>query len=86
MPGSSTLLPNTVRHTIQNRGSVTDQSESLEYFKRYDNSVEVHALIFTALDRIETADDDERSCVIFSDSTSAFQAIWGQDWTHPLVL
>ena len=35
---------------------------------------------------METADDDERNFIIFSDSKSALQAISGQDWTHPLVL
>ena len=35
---------------------------------------------------METADDDERNYIIFSDSKSALQAISGQDWTHLLVL
>ena len=35
---------------------------------------------------METADDDERNFIIFSDSKSAFQAISGQDWTHPLYI
>ena len=48
-------------------------------------SAELHAL-YLALDRVETADDDERNFIIFSDSKSALQAILGQDWTHPLVL
>ena len=48
-------------------------------------SAELHAL-YLALDRVETADDDERNFIIFSDSKSALQAISGQDWTHPLVL
>ena len=42
--------------------------------------------MYLALDRVETADDDERNFIIFSDSKSALQAISGQDWTHPLVL
>ena len=41
--------------------------------------------IFSA-ELVETADDDERNYIIFSDSKSALQAISGQDWTHPLVL
>ena len=49
-------------------------------------SAELHAL-YLALDRVETADDDERYFNFFSDSSkSALQAISGQDWTHPLVL
>ena len=39
-----------------------------------------------ALDRVETADDDERNFIIFSDSKSALQAIPVQDCKHPLVL
>ena len=46
---------------------------------------ELHAL-YLALDRVETANDDEKNFIIFSDSKSALQAILGQDWTHPLVL
>ena len=46
---------------------------------------ELHAL-YLALDRVETADDDERNFIIFSGSKSALQAISGQDWSHPLVL
>ena len=46
---------------------------------------ELHAL-YLALDRGETADDDERNFIILSYSKSALQAISGQDWTHPLVL
>ena len=48
-------------------------------------SAELHAL-YQALDKVETAGDNERHFVIFSDSKSALQAILGQDWTHPLVL
>ena len=48
-------------------------------------SAELHAL-YLALDRVETADDDERNFIIFSDSKSALQAISGQDWTLPHVL
>ena len=39
-------------------------------------SAELHAL-YLALDRVETADDDERNFIIFSDSKSALQAILG---------
>ena len=39
-------------------------------------SSELHAL-YLALDRLETADDDERNFIIFSDSKSALQAISG---------
>ena len=46
-------------------------------------SAELHAL-YLALDRVETADDDERNFIIFSDSKSALQAISGLDWTQPL--
>ena len=35
---------------------------------------------------METADDDERNFIIFSDSKSVLQAISGQDWRHPFVL
>ena len=35
---------------------------------------------------METADDDERNFIIFSDSKTALKAISGQDWTLPLVL
>ena len=45
----------------------------------------LHAL-YLALVRVETADDDERNFIIFSDLKSPLQAIPGQDWTHPLVL
>ena len=48
-------------------------------------SVELHAL-YLALDRVKTADNDERNFTIFSDSKTTIQAILGQDWTHPLVL
>ena len=48
-------------------------------------SAELHAL-YLDLDTIETADDDEREFIIFSDSKSALLAISGQDWSHPLVL
>ena len=36
--------------------------------------------LYLALDRVETADDDERNFIIFSDSKYALQAISGQDW------
>ena len=48
-------------------------------------SAELHAL-YLALDRVETADDDKRNFIIFSDSKSTLQAILGQDWTRPLVI
>ena len=48
-------------------------------------SGELHAL-YLALDKVETADDDENNFIIFSDSKSALQAISGQDWTHPRPL
>ena len=35
---------------------------------------------------METADDNERNFIIFSDYKSALQAIWGRDWMHPLVM
>ena len=44
-------------------------------------SAELHAP-YLALDRVETADDDERNFIIFSDSKFTLQAISGQDWTH----
>ena len=37
-----------------------------------------------SLDWVEMADDDERNFIIVS--KTAFQAIWGGDWTHPHVL
>ena len=52
--------------------------------KSFIFSAEIHAL-YPALDRVETT-DDERSFIIFSDSKSALQPIWGRDWTHFLVL
>ena len=42
--------------------------------------------LYLALDRVETADDDEKNLIIFTNSKSAFQPIWGLDWMHPLVL
>ena len=42
--------------------------------------------VFQALDWVEIADDNERNFIIFSDSKSSLQAIWGRDWAHPLVL
>ena len=47
-------------------------------------SAELHAL-YLGLDRVERADHDGRDSIIFSNSKSALQAIWGRDWTHPLV-
>ena len=37
---------------------------------------ELHTL-YVALDRVETADDDEGNFIIFSDSKSALQVVWG---------
>ena len=48
-------------------------------------SAKLHAL-YLALDRMEMEDEDERNFIVFSDSESALQAIWGRDWTHPLVI
>ena len=41
-------------------------------------SAVLHALNL-AVDRAETADDDKRNPIVFSDLKSAFQAIWGRD-------
>ena len=68
--------------------AVIDNYFSIEHLPDKSSicSAELHALYFD-LDRVETADDDERIFfIIFSDSKSALQAISGQDWTHPLVL
>ena len=48
-------------------------------------SAELHAL-YLALERVETAVDDERNFIIFSDLKSDLQAISGRDWTHAFVL
>ena len=48
-------------------------------------SAKLHAL-YLALDRVEMEDEDERNFIVFSDSESALQAIWGRDWTLPLVI
>ena len=48
-------------------------------------SAELLAL-YRALDQVEMADDYDGNFIIFSDSKSALQAIWGRDWTYPLVL
>ena len=67
--------------------AVIDNHSSIERLPDKSSifSAELHAL-YLALDRVETADDDERNFIIFSDSKSALQAISGQNWTHPLVL
>ena len=67
--------------------AVIDNHSSIECLPDKSSifSAELHAL-YLALDRVETADDDERNFIIFSDSKSALQAISGQNWTHPLVL
>ena len=66
--------------------AVIYNSSSIEHLPDMSSilSAELHAL-YLALDRVETADDDERNFIIFSDSKSDLQAISGQDWTHPLV-
>ena len=55
---------------------VIDNSSSIEHFsdKSSKFSAELYAL-YLALDRAETADDDERNFIIFSDSNSVLQAI-----------
>ena len=67
--------------------AVIDNYSSIQHLP--DNSsifsAELHTL-YLALDRVETAYNDERNFIIFSDSKSALQAISGRDWTHPLVL
>ena len=67
--------------------AVIDNYSSIERLpdKSLIYSAELHTL-YVALDRVETADDDERNFIIFSNSKSALQAIPGQDRTHPLVL
>ena len=67
--------------------AVIDNHSSIEHLPDKSSifSAELHVL-YLALDRVETADDDERNFIIFSDSKSALQAISGQDRTHPLVL
>ena len=52
----------------------------------FPNTVDLSVAKKDQMDRVETADDDERNFIIFSDSKSALQAISGQDWTHSLVL
>ena len=66
---------------------VTDNYSSIERLPDKSSifSAKLHAL-YLALDRVETADDDEKNFIIFSDSKSALQAISGQDWTHTLLL
>ena len=67
--------------------AVIDNHSSIQHLPDKSSifSAELNAL-YLALDRVETADDDERNFIIFSDSKSALQAISGQDWTHPLIL
>ena len=58
--------------------AVIDNSSSIERLPDKSSifSAELHAL-YLALDRVETADDDERNFIIFSDSKSALQAKTG---------
>ena len=67
--------------------AVIDNHSSIERLPDKSSifSAELHAL-YLALDRVETADNDERNFIIFSDSNSVLQAVSSQDWTHPLVL
>ena len=53
---------------------VINDYSSIEHFsdKSSKFSAELHAL-YLALDRVETADDDERNFIIFSDSKSALR-------------
>ena len=65
---------------IDNYSSIERLADKYSIF-----SAEFHAL-YLPLDRVETADDDERNFITFSDSKYALRAISGQDWTHPFVL
>ena len=65
---------------IDNHSSIERLPDKFSIF-----SAELHAL-YLALDNVETADDDERNFIIFSDSKSALLAISSQDWTHPLYI
>ena len=101
-PSKYISLPNEVKDVfldydfIYTDGSFSDDKAAAAVIDNYSSierlpdksstfSAELHAL-YLALDRVETADDDERNFIIFSDSKSALQVISGQDWTHPLVL
>ena len=60
-----------VAAVIDNHSSIERLPDKSSIF-----SAELHAL-YLALDRVETADDDERNFIIFSDSKSALQAKTG---------
>ena len=66
--------------------AVIDDSSSIERLQDKSSiySAELHGL-YLALDWMETAVDDERNFIIFSDTKSAFQVTLGHDCTHPLV-
>ena len=66
--------------------AVIDSCSSIERLPGGSSMFYELRALFLALDRVETADDDEGNFIIFSDSGSALQAISGRDWTHPLVL
>ena len=67
--------------------AVIDNHSSIELLpNKYSISFAELRALFLALDRVETADDDGKNFIIFSDAKSALQAILGQDWTHTLVL
>ena len=55
----------------------------ISYFY-YQESYFVLALDL-ALSRVETADDDERNCIILSNSKPTPQVIWSRACMHPLV-
>ena len=70
-----------------NKAAAADDSSSIEHHPDKSSifSPELQAL-YLALDQVETTNDDERSLITFSYTKSALYAIWGCDWTHPLVL
>ena len=65
---------------LQQQHAVFEDYSSIEHLpdKFSIFSAELLAL-YCALDQVETADDYDRNFIIFSDSKSALQAIWGRD-------
>ena len=87
----TTRLRLQLRTSLAVRGGVSDIAEPLySSIERLPDKSSIFSAdlygIYLALDRVKTADDDERNFIIFSDSESALQAILSQDWTNPLAL
>ena len=81
MDPSIYCLQNVVKNSLRDHDFIwTDGSSAVAVIDDYSSIERL------ALEWVETADDDERKFIIFSDSKSSLQVILGWDWTHPLVL